>query len=51
MGNGEGIAIGLISRLDFGTSFISGSCTSGFQPAFQIGFSMAARCPNKSGSG
>jgi hypothetical protein len=38
MGNGEGIAIGLISRLDFGTSFISGSCTSGFSTGFSDWF-------------
>ncbi len=45
-GNGEGIAIGLMPRLDLGTSFISGSFTSGRTDAsagFSTGLSAGVR--------
>lgn len=37
MGNGEGTAIGLIMRLDFGTSFIFGKCPCNVATGFSTG--------------
>lgn len=41
MGNGEGTAIGLIRRLDFGTSFISGKCSCNVATGFSAGLPAA----------